>query len=163
MTFVVASRVPSATVCQPRRMDELKETRRGKYQLQVLASAGLATCRRSGRRVYYRLAGDAAGLLAAHVQQFACERLAETERAARGYLGDVAALEPVSREELARRIQAGDILVLDVRQAAEYAAGHITGAVGIPHDELPARLSNCRAAPRSSPTTDGHHPAIVAA
>ena len=110
-------------------------------QLQVLASAGLATCRRSGRRVYYRLAGDAAGLLAAHVQQFACERLAEAERAARGYLGDVAALEPVSREELARRIQAGDVLVLDVRPAAEYAAGHITGAVGIPHDELSARLS----------------------
>lgn len=110
-------------------------------QLQVLASAGLATCRRSGRRVYYRLAGDAAGLLAAHLQQFACERLAETERAARGYLGDVAALEPVSREELARRIQAGDVLVLDVRPAAEYAAGHITGAVGIPHDELSARLS----------------------
>ena len=110
-------------------------------QLQVLASAGLATCRRSGRRVYYRLAGDAAGLLAAHVQQFACERLAEAERAARGYLGDVAALQPVSREELARRIQAGDVLVLDVRPAAEFAAGHITGAVGIPHDELSARLS----------------------
>ena len=88
-------------------------------QLQVLASAGLATCRRSGRRVYYRLAGDAAGLLAAHVQQFACERLAEAERAARGYLGDVAALEPVSREELARRIQAGDVLVLDVRPAPD--------------------------------------------
>src|ERR1019366_4240620 len=39
------------------------------------------------------------------------------------------------------RIQAGDVLVLDVRPAAEYAAGHITGAVGIPHDELSARLS----------------------
>jgi len=34
-------------------------------QLQVLASAGLATSRRSGRHVYYRPAGDAAGLLAA--------------------------------------------------------------------------------------------------
>src|ERR1035441_2124621 len=43
-------------------------------QLQVLASAGLATCRRSGRRVYYRLAGDAAGLLAPPAQQVACER-----------------------------------------------------------------------------------------
>jgi rhodanese-related sulfurtransferase/DNA-binding MarR family transcriptional regulator len=110
-------------------------------QLQVLASAGLATCRRSGRRVYYRLGGDAAGLLVEQVQQFACERLAETERAARGYLGNVAALEPVSRDELSRRIQAGDVLVLDVRPAAEYAAAHISGAVGIPHDELPARLA----------------------
>jgi rhodanese-related sulfurtransferase len=110
-------------------------------QLQVLASAGLAASRRSGRRVYYRLAGDAAGLLAEQVQQFACERLAEAERAARGYLGDVTVLEPVSREELSRRIQAGDVLVLDVRPAAEYAAAHISGAVGIPHDELSARLA----------------------
>lgn len=109
-------------------------------QLQVLASAGLATSRRSGRRVYYRLASDAAGLLAEQVQQFACERLAEAERAARGYLGEVAVLEPVSQEELYRRIQAGNVLVLDVRPAAEYAAAHISGAVGIPHDQLPGRL-----------------------
>ena len=109
-------------------------------QLQVLASAGLATRRRSGRRVYYRLADDAAGLLAADVQQFASERLAEAGRAACGYLGDVDALQPVSQEELTRRIQAGDVLVVDVRPAAEYAAGHIPGALGIPHDELRARL-----------------------
>jgi rhodanese-related sulfurtransferase/DNA-binding MarR family transcriptional regulator len=110
-------------------------------QLQVLASAGLAASRRSGRRVYYRLADDAAGLLAGQVQQFACEQLAEAERAAGGYLGDVAALEPVSREELSRRIQAGSVLVLDVRPVTEYAAGHIPGAMSIPHDELSGRLS----------------------
>jgi rhodanese-related sulfurtransferase len=109
-------------------------------QLQVLASAGLATGRRSGRRVCYRLSGDAAGLLAERVQQFACGRLAEAERAARGYLGDVAALAPVSQQDLYRRIRAGGVLVLDVRPGAEYAAAHIAGAVGIPHDELPGRL-----------------------
>jgi rhodanese-related sulfurtransferase len=109
-------------------------------QLQVLASAGLVTGRRSGRRVCYRLCGDAAGLLAERVQQFACGRLAEAERAARGYLGDVTALAPVSQQELYGRIQAGGVLVLDVRPGAEYAAAHIAGAVGIPHDELPGRL-----------------------
>lgn len=97
-------------------------------QLQVLASAGLVTGRRSGRRVCYRLSGDAAGLLA------------EAERAARGYLADVTALAPVSQQELYRRIRAGDVLVLDVRPGTEYAAAHIAGAVGIPHDELPGRL-----------------------
>ena len=56
---------------------------------------------------------------------------------------DRAGLHP-STPALARRIQAGDVLVLDVRPAAEYAAGHITGAVGIPHDELSARLSELR-------------------
>jgi YD repeat-containing protein len=53
-------------------------------QLQVLASAGLVTGRRSGRRVCYRLSCDAAGLLTEQVQQFACDQLAEAERAARG-------------------------------------------------------------------------------
>ncbi|MDQ2816152.1 MAG: metalloregulator ArsR/SmtB family transcription factor, partial [Actinomycetota bacterium] len=109
-------------------------------QLQVLASAGLVTGRRSGRRVYYRLSGDAAGLLAERVQQFACDRLAEAERAARGYLGNVTALAPVSQQDVYRRIRVGNVLVLDVRPGAEYAAAHIAGAVGIPHDELPGRL-----------------------
>jgi rhodanese-related sulfurtransferase len=52
----------------------------------------------------------------------------------------VTALAPVSQQELYGRIQAGGVLVLDVRPGAEYAAAHIAGAVGIPHDELPGRL-----------------------
>lgn len=109
-------------------------------QLGVLADAGLIARRRAGRRVRCRLAADAAGLLAERVQQFAWEYLPGTEQASRGYLGDLASLEPVSRDELYRRLQAGAVLVLDVRPAAEYAAAHIRGAVSIPHDQLPARL-----------------------
>lgn len=58
------------------------------------------------------------------------------EHAARSYLGDVAALEPVEQDELARRLRDGQVLVLDVRPEAEYAAGHIPGAVNVPHDQL---------------------------
>ena len=32
-------------------------------------------------------------------------------------------------------------LVLDVRSAEEYAAGHVPGAIHVPVDELPARLA----------------------
>jgi phage shock protein E len=47
--------------------------------------------------------------------------------------------------DLAQRIQEGTApLVLDVRSAEEYQAGHIPGAVNIPHDELPARLAELR-------------------
>jgi rhodanese-related sulfurtransferase len=53
----------------------------------------------------------------------------------------VAALEPVAQEELSRRLRDGQVLVLDVRPAAEYAAGHIPGAVNVPHDQLAARLA----------------------
>ena len=56
------------------------------------------------------------------VQDFAASRLAAVEQAARSYLGDVAALEPVARDELFRRLDDGQVLVLDVRPEAEHAA-----------------------------------------
>jgi len=48
----------------------------------------------------------------------------------------------VTREELARRLEDGDdLVVLDVRPAAEHAAGHLPGAVSIPVGELRRRLA----------------------
>ncbi len=67
--------------------------------------------------------------------------LAQAKHAARGYLGDVAALEPIAPGELLRRMRDDQVLVLDVRPPPEYAAGHIPGAVSIPHDQLAARLA----------------------
>jgi rhodanese-related sulfurtransferase len=110
-------------------------------QLRMLAAAGLVASRRDGVKVYYRLADPGVTALTGQVQDFAASRLAEAEHAARGYLGDVAALEPVTQDELARRLRDGQVLVLDVRPQAEYAAGHIPGAVNVPHDQLAARLA----------------------
>ncbi len=49
-------------------------------------------------------------------------------------------LEAIDVETLNRRVQQGDVIVLDVRPADEYAAGHISGAVSIPIGELEERL-----------------------
>jgi rhodanese-related sulfurtransferase len=38
-----------------------------------------------------------------------------------------------------------DVIVLDVRTAAEFAAGHVPGARNVSHDELPARLGELAA------------------
>jgi len=110
-------------------------------QLHTLAAAGLAASRRDGVRIYYRLADQQVTALIGQVQDFAASRLAEAEQAARSYLGDVAALEPVAQDELFRRLREGQVMVLDVRPEAEYAAGHIPGAVNVPHDQLAARLA----------------------
>lgn len=40
----------------------------------------------------------------------------------------------------ARKLLEGGALLLDVRTAAEFAEGHLPGAVNISHDELPRRL-----------------------
>lgn len=47
----------------------------------------------------------------------------------------------IAPEALAARIAAGDApIVLDVRSEQEYEAGHIPGAVWIPHDQLASRV-----------------------
>ena len=49
---------------------------------------------------------------------------------------------PISAAQLAHRIEEGSRpLVLDVRTREEFARGHIPGAINIPHDELPTRLT----------------------
>ena len=59
---------------------------------------------------------------------------------AAAYLGDRSRLEQIDRHELAQRIAAGDVVIVDVRPAAEYAAGHIAGARSIPIDRLAADM-----------------------
>jgi rhodanese-related sulfurtransferase len=110
--------------------------------LQILRQAGLVTGRREGTSVHYRLAAPEVFQLWQALRTLAAGRLAEVERLATAYLGARDELEPVSREELSRRLQDGvDLVVLDVRPAAEYAAGHLPGAVSIPVGELRRRLA----------------------
>ena len=110
--------------------------------LQILRQAGLVGSRRQGTSVHYRLAGPEIFELWRTLRTLAASRLAEVERLAVAYLGGRDDLEPVTREELARRLEDGDdLVVLDVRPAAEYAAGHLPGAVSIPVGELRRRLA----------------------
>jgi rhodanese-related sulfurtransferase/DNA-binding transcriptional ArsR family regulator len=110
--------------------------------LQILRQAGLVGSRRQGTSVHYRLAGPEVFELWRTLRTLAASRLAEVERLAVAYLGGRDDLEPVTREELARRLKDGDdLVVLDVRPAAEYAAGHLPGAVSIPVGELRRRLA----------------------
>lgn len=108
--------------------------------LQVLLRAGLVRTRRQGNRVIYTLASPAVAALWSAVQQVAAEHVAELERLAAGYLGDRSALELVTRDELRRRLRAGDVVVLDVRPEREFRSGHIRGAVSLPVTELSRRL-----------------------
>jgi rhodanese-related sulfurtransferase len=110
--------------------------------LKVLRQAGLVATRREGTSIHYRLAGPEVFELWRALRALAASRLAEVERLAAAYVGARDELEPVSREELARRLRDGDdLVVLDVRPATEHAAGHLPGAVSIPVDELRRRLA----------------------
>jgi rhodanese-related sulfurtransferase len=100
--------------------------------LQVLARAGLVRSRREGTRVYYRLASDRVAELWAAVRDVAVRHVAEVSLLADEYLGERDGVEPLSAEELERRLARGDVVVLDVRPETEYRAGHIAGARSAP-------------------------------
>jgi DNA-binding transcriptional ArsR family regulator len=107
--------------------------------LQTLREAGLVESRRDGKRVYYSLAGtDVAGLWD-HLRRVAQSHRPHTELARRAYLGpeDTAA---VDTDELLRRLASGDVVILDVRPGAEFAAGHLPGAINVPLEELAGRI-----------------------
>ena len=109
--------------------------------LQVLRQAGLVATRREGTSVHYRLAAPEVFELWRALRTLASSRLAEVERLAAAYLGARDQLEPITRQELARRLEEGDeLVVLDVRPTEEHAAGHLPGAVSIPLAELRERL-----------------------
>jgi rhodanese-related sulfurtransferase/predicted transcriptional regulator len=110
--------------------------------LQVLRQAGLVATRREGTSVHYRLATPEVFELWRALRTLASSRLAEVERLAAAYLGARDELEPITRQELARRLEDGDeLVVLDVRPTEEHAAGHLPGAVSIPLAELRRRLA----------------------
>lgn len=108
--------------------------------LQVLRRARMVETRREGVKVFYRVADDAVCRFFVELRDLAAARLAEVEQVARGYFEARDGLEPVSRAELLARLERGEAVVIDVRPAEEYRAGHVAGAISIPLEELPERL-----------------------
>ncbi len=126
--------------------------------LQIMRQARLVETRRDGTRVYYRTGGDEVCRFVTALGDIGRARLAEVDlilrsigagsasggggsgSASGGGSSGSEASERVTRAELLERVRAGAVVVLDVRPAEEYAAGHIAGAVSLPLEHLEARL-----------------------
>ena len=108
------------------------------HHLQQLAGAGLVRSRREGRRIFYRLASERVGDLWAAVREVAERHVAEVHVLADDYLGTRDGIEQLTPLELNERLGRGEVVLLDVRPEAEYAAGHIPGALSAPLESLEA-------------------------
>jgi rhodanese-related sulfurtransferase/predicted transcriptional regulator len=108
--------------------------------LQQLRRARLVETRRAGTRIYYRLADERVVRLWQVLRELGEARYAEVEQVVRTFLRERESMETVDARELRRLIRAGEVIVLDVRPAAEFVAGHIPTARSIPVDELKRRL-----------------------
>ena len=108
--------------------------------LHVLREARLVDSRKVGLYVYYRLADPAVYTLWRALRDVGERQLAEIDRLVETYMRNPEHLEPLSRDDLVRRLEDGDTILLDVRPALEYQQGHITGARSIPVEQMSARL-----------------------
>jgi rhodanese-related sulfurtransferase len=109
--------------------------------LKVLRQARLVDAEKHGIHVTYRLAGQEVGDFYGALRSLAEKRLAEVQEMRRDFALRRGGLEEVDRRRLLERARAGEVVVLDVRPAEEYRAGHITGAVSVPLEELKSRLA----------------------
>lgn len=108
--------------------------------LRELRHAHLVESRREGKYVLYRLASTAVADLWVQLREVAQERLAELRHVAAS-VADPQDLHGVDRQEILARARTGEVLVLDVRPADEYGAGHLPHARSIPLAELKKRLA----------------------
>lgn len=112
------------------------------FHLRTLATTGLVSTRRDGTRIYYRLASERVVELWSALRDVAAAHHAELDDLAAAYLGDRSRLEEIGQAELAERLASGAVIVIDVRPAPEFAAGHIAGARSIPIDRLAESLKS---------------------
>lgn len=108
--------------------------------LRVLESARLVQARKDGRFVLYSLADILVGDFFRSYRGLAEDRLAEIEQIRRRFLTEQQGLSELNREMLMQRVDAGEVVVIDVRPPEEYQAGHIPGALGVPLQQLKRRL-----------------------
>jgi rhodanese-related sulfurtransferase/DNA-binding HxlR family transcriptional regulator len=106
------------------------------HHLRTLARAGMVASRRQGTHVHYRLASEQVLEAWLALRELAAAQLDEVEALAADYLGDRQDIDTVDRDEVLRRLRTGDLVIIDVRPEAEYAAGHLPGAISVPPDQL---------------------------
>jgi rhodanese-related sulfurtransferase len=108
--------------------------------LQQLRQAGLATARKEGKTVLYRVSDPDVLALVDRLRRVAERHLAEVDQLVNRYLTVKDDLEPLPAAELLSRVRDGLVTVIDVRPQEEFLAGHLPGAVNIPLGELEAHL-----------------------
>jgi rhodanese-related sulfurtransferase len=116
--------------------------------LRALRSARLVGTRKAGKFVFYRLADSDVAQLWVALRSLAEERLVELQVALRSLAAPGGELTGVDRKDILLRAQRGEIVVIDVRPAEEFEAGHLPHARSLPLPELKRRL---RALPKSKP------------
>lgn len=110
--------------------------------LKALREARLVATRRDGKYIYYRLSGRDVSQLWVMLRETAEEHLVELRVALEQMTVQPDTLVSESRESLLEKARQGEIVVIDVRPANEFNAGHLPFARSLPLDEIEKRLAD---------------------
>ncbi len=108
--------------------------------LKVLKAARLVAARRDGRNIAYSLSGPDVSALWVNLRTVAEEHLLELKLAMDGLFTAPEKLDTETRRSLLDKAKRGEVVVIDVRPAAEYDHGHLPFARSMPVAELRQRL-----------------------
>ena len=108
--------------------------------LQLLKNNNIVRSRKEGHYVYYSLISDEFLSLYLQMTKYAVAEIAELESRINNHRVSFAAQDAIRLEELERMLEAGNVLLLDLRPASEYESGHINGARSLPMEDLLASL-----------------------
>lgn len=108
--------------------------------LKVLKAAHLVVAERDGRFIAYRLSGVDVGALWVNLRTVAEEHLVELKVALEGMFSAPEKLDTETRHTLMNKARRGEVIVIDVRPAAEYGNGHLPFARSMPLDEIRQRI-----------------------
>lgn len=109
--------------------------------LKRLRAAGLVQSRKEGKLLICRLSDDSVIDLLSALRRTSERHVAEIDKVVSSYFRKRDSMEPVSQQELIKRMKEGAVTVLDVRPEDEFDTAHIPGAVNIPVKQLSKRLS----------------------
>lgn len=108
--------------------------------LQVLKAARLVDMTRNGKFVHYRLANANVFKVWRALRELGVEQIAAIDKLVNDFRRSKIKSEPLTVDELTKRIRSGTVTILDVRPEQEYKKGHIANALSIPFDQLASRL-----------------------
>jgi rhodanese-related sulfurtransferase len=116
--------------------------------LRELRQGRLVETRKDGKYVLYRLASPGVADLWVALREQAEERLVELQMAVASVADHAEDLQGLDRKAILAKARKGEVVVLDVRPADEFEAGHLPYAQSLPVNELKKRLAEI---PRNVP------------
>ena len=108
--------------------------------LQVLKTSNLVEVQREGNFIRYRLADKTIYKSWYNLREIGFDRVPEIDKLINDYRKKKNVLEAVTISDLMQRLKTKIIILLDIRPAEEYNAGHLPEAISAPIKSLPSIL-----------------------